>query len=316
MDNQNKIQLKTSLTKLPSLSDIEARKIKEKEIREALEVLRISIRKFKNALQIIDSASNWSNYDTFGGGGLISSSIKHDKIREGNRALKDANDSLENVNKELGDVPEIASIKISDDQKTFDIFFDNIFTDYDVKKKIDKARRNCGKTLNQLISIEKELSYLLESIRIKSREEIEKDNNEAILAADNTIMYIQKAIDSIDKTYKSLDNDKGIISKGLNYFTLDSKEIKIKEKITKAIKGIKNINEKLMYVQGFDTELINELNKFKASLVNITRMKILTKKNEKTNLTEVKNRCSDTIKHLEIIKKALKDDILQCKIEC
>ncbi|OUM67053.1 hypothetical protein PIROE2DRAFT_67067 [Piromyces sp. E2] len=315
MDSQNEIQLKSSLTKLPSLSDIEARKIKEKEIREALDVLNISIRKYNNALRIIGSASNWSNYDTFGGGGIISSSIKHDKIKEGNRALKEANESLVNVSKELADVPEIANIKISDDQKAFDIFFDNIFTDYDVKKKIDKAEKNCWKTLNHLKSLEKELNYLLESVRIKSREEIEKDNNAAIVASDNAIMHIEKAINSIDKAYKSIDADKGIFRKGLNYL-LDNKEFKIKEKIMNAVKGIKNINEKLKYVQGFDTTLVNELNKYKANLEVFSRMNILAKKKEKTNLTEAKNCCLDTIKHLEIIKKALNDVILKCKIEC
>ncbi|MEG0857318.1 MAG: hypothetical protein RSG52_12660 [Terrisporobacter sp.] len=87
--------------------------------------------------KVLDSAKNWGTIDLFGGD-FISSMAKHNKVEEAQRHFTKISNLLSKFNKELKDV-NINNLKFSTTSITFDIFFDNIFTDISVNNKINES---------------------------------------------------------------------------------------------------------------------------------------------------------------------------------
>ncbi len=90
----------------------------------------------------LSSASSWSTYDTFFGGGMISSVIKHDRMDDASSLIRRADLALGRLTAELGDVglPPIGGVEVSDMTRTLDIWMDNIFSDLSSMKAIARAQ--------------------------------------------------------------------------------------------------------------------------------------------------------------------------------
>ena len=92
----------------------------------------------------LGSADSWSAYDTWFGGGLVSSSIKHDRIDAAGRSHRAAQDALVDLARELADVESVAGLRadlgISPTARTFDVWFDNIFSDLSVRSSIKDSQ--------------------------------------------------------------------------------------------------------------------------------------------------------------------------------
>jgi hypothetical protein len=101
---------------------------------------------------MLDSARSWSAWDTFGGGGAFSSMIKHDRLDTVARDLRQADDALSAFTRELADLhlEGIDLVTIGPLMSTFDVWFDNIFTDLAVRDRIIKAQ---GKVHEALVSV-------------------------------------------------------------------------------------------------------------------------------------------------------------------
>lgn len=100
-------------------------------LREANNCLMIS----EETLKSLRSAKNWGIYDIVGGG-MISSAIKHNRIDDAKTYMERLSYSVDRLNKELGDVDTSIfneGLNISGFSYTFDIFFDNIFSDFSVQ---------------------------------------------------------------------------------------------------------------------------------------------------------------------------------------
>lgn len=97
------------------------------------------------------SASDWSTYDTFFGGGVIASAIKHSRLDEVARAASSADRCLAVLRTELSDVPGMASIvplvAVGGFTRFADVWFDNIFTDLSVRDQIKLAQRNVTRSV-------------------------------------------------------------------------------------------------------------------------------------------------------------------------
>ena len=91
----------------------------------------------------LGSADSWSAYDTWFGGGLISSSIKHDRIDDAGRRIAQAQEALVDLARELGEVQDVAGLRadlgISPTTRTFDVWFDNLFSDLSVRSSIQDS---------------------------------------------------------------------------------------------------------------------------------------------------------------------------------
>lgn len=108
-----------------------------KELNEAKTAAQEVIARIDNAIYSLDNASTWGIFDLLGGG-MISSFIKREKIRDVNYEINEISDSLNLLNKELEDVNMYLPVEISDTMgdNVFDIWFDNIFTDMRVQGEI------------------------------------------------------------------------------------------------------------------------------------------------------------------------------------
>lgn len=91
----------------------------------------------------LSTASGWSTYDTFFGGGIIASSIKHSHMDKAAQLSRDADERLATFARELGDVAVAstgASLELSQGTRFLDVWFDNIFTDFSVRGRIKDAQ--------------------------------------------------------------------------------------------------------------------------------------------------------------------------------
>lgn len=137
---------------------------RKKELQEAKDAANKIIEKIDRAMDYLDSAEFWGMWDIFGGD-FFSSLKKRNKIEEANECIKDIVDSVKVLNKELKDVDMVLPEEISNtmNDRTFDIWLDNIFTDLRVQEEIKDAMKEL-----------REFKNGIEDLLIRLDDEIEK----------------------------------------------------------------------------------------------------------------------------------------------
>ncbi|SCL56000.1 hypothetical protein GA0070604_3321 [Micromonospora eburnea] len=88
-------------------------------------------------------ADGWSTYDTFFGGGLVGSVMKHDRMDDAAAAARVADRWLAVLRTELAGLPGgwvAPELEVGELTRFTDIFLDNIFTDLAVRGRIRRAR--------------------------------------------------------------------------------------------------------------------------------------------------------------------------------
>ena len=124
----------------------------KKEIEEAIAIGNKLLAEIKNAEKSLDSAKNWGTWDLFGGD-MISSIAKHNKINNAERSFSRISSLIASFNNELLDV-RCEGITFSNTTIAFDIFFDNIFTDWAVQNKINDA-------INKVVILKRRVKEIL-----------------------------------------------------------------------------------------------------------------------------------------------------------
>lgn len=137
---------------------------RKKELQEAKDAANKIIEKIDRAMDYLDSAEFWGMWDIFGGD-FLSSWSKRNKIEEANECIKDILDSVKVLNKELKDVDMVLPEEVSNtmNDRTFDIWLDNIFTDLRVQEEIKEAMKEL-----------REFKNGIEDLLIRLDDEIEK----------------------------------------------------------------------------------------------------------------------------------------------
>ena len=113
----------------------------EKEKNEAISAGYAALRTLNEAKEKLSSARGWGIYDTFFGGGLISSAIKHSKMDDAKYLIDDAQRKLQIFNDELQDL-KLSGINL----ETFDLLgmadllFDGFLWDMLTQGRIADAR--------------------------------------------------------------------------------------------------------------------------------------------------------------------------------
>ena len=153
-----------------------------KEIKELDELISVGnslVSEIENTKKLLESAKAWGTLDLFGGD-FISSLAKHQKVDEAQRHFSRISNLLDRFNKELRDI-NINGLRFSTTSKTFDIFFDNIFTDIAVNNQINKSYNDiCSlqrNVENVLKNIKENKRKLLNIVNIKRKEYEEFINN-------------------------------------------------------------------------------------------------------------------------------------------
>ena len=119
------------------------------EIQEAEEAGEVALTKLGQAAASLHSASGYSTWDTFFGGGLIATHLKHDALDQSENYLHSAQIALQRFHNELLDVHEMStkSLQVETDGfvKFADYFFDDIFSAWSVHSKISTAREQVSR---------------------------------------------------------------------------------------------------------------------------------------------------------------------------
>ncbi|MBE1489040.1 hypothetical protein [Plantactinospora soyae] len=135
------------------------------EVRETDEALRAAGRAAQ-ALHLardkLGSASSWSTYDTFFGGGVVGSVIKHSRLDEAAQAAARADQCLAVLRTELADVSDVPlggpQLAIDGTTRFVDVWFDNIFTDLSVRDRIMTAQRNIEQSIQRVAEVRDRLT--------------------------------------------------------------------------------------------------------------------------------------------------------------
>lgn len=127
-----------------------------------------------DALKDLDSADSFSTWDMFTDSSLIFDMMKYDKINKAETKMSRLEQLLENYTKELKDLSldtYLSYEKFSGMGKTFDIFFDNLFSDWDTKAKI-------GRNIDMLETLGRSIIDLQGKLKL-NRQELEKQIKES-----------------------------------------------------------------------------------------------------------------------------------------
>ncbi|MEV6812047.1 hypothetical protein [Micromonospora sp. NPDC051296] len=140
-----------------------------REVGEALHAARAAHDALAQVRRKLDSASGWSTYDTFFGGGMVSSALKHSRLDEAAQAAARADRCLAVLRTELADVegmnliaPRLAVGSLT---RFVDVFLDNIFTDLAVRGRIKQAVHN----VDQSVQLVREVQGRLEQRAAQAR---------------------------------------------------------------------------------------------------------------------------------------------------
>lgn len=131
----------------------------KRELDEALHAGEQARAALEGARTQLGNASAWSIYDTFGGGGMLSSMLKHDRLDKATSLLDEAAAAMQRFSRELADVelPGVNAPVVDQLSRGLDIWFDNFVTDVLVGQRIDKAK---GQVDDALASVAETMSTL------------------------------------------------------------------------------------------------------------------------------------------------------------
>lgn len=89
---------------------------------------------------LLGSARNWAMFDLMQGG-FITSLVKYNRVDEASKLMRAADAALARLALELVDVgmDGVGNVGISETTRGLDIWFDNVFSDYSAKQRIQEA---------------------------------------------------------------------------------------------------------------------------------------------------------------------------------
>ena len=102
-----------------------------------------------HADDLLGRAGGWSNWDTFGGGGMVTDMMKYGRIDEATAQLRQADEALRRFSRELADVQmsAVGGVEVGEMTRVFDVWFDNIFSDWAVRDRIREASERTRQAL-------------------------------------------------------------------------------------------------------------------------------------------------------------------------
>lgn len=128
-----------------------------REITEAITAGNEAKIALNRSLKSLEGAKDYSTWDTFLGGGLIATSLKHSKLDESEDAIHAAQRSLQKFHTELLDIQQIKADNLSVERDSFvtfaDYVFDDIFSAWSTHSKINNSIDRMYQTLQDLANI-------------------------------------------------------------------------------------------------------------------------------------------------------------------
>lgn len=122
---------------------------RDDELAQAQSAGVLARRHLAQAADRLGSAESWSTWDTFGGGGMLSDMMKYDRVDQATAELRRADEALAAFSRELADVrlAPVRGVEVDQLTQVFDVFFDNIFSDWGMRSRIQDAARRTAAAL-------------------------------------------------------------------------------------------------------------------------------------------------------------------------
>lgn len=139
-----------------------------KELDEALQAGETVLQEIDNVLKELDSASSLATWDLFSDSFFIDL-MKYNKIDKAEKELTYLERALRNYKKELNDVDLQTSLyyeELTQMNRVFDIFFDNIFSDWNTR---DTIRKNISMLEDMMFEVEDIQNLLTERKNIVNK---------------------------------------------------------------------------------------------------------------------------------------------------
>ena len=153
-----------------------------RELQEAIFAGEAVNGRLRAVASALDGASGWSTYDLLGGG-LLADAMKYSHLDTAEKEAQQLQSELRRYQAELADVTVDGGVNIPVDGflTAADVFFDNIFADWAVRRhiadneeQIRSAQERVGELQNRLRSERAEAERELESVRALWRQTVEK----------------------------------------------------------------------------------------------------------------------------------------------
>ena len=163
------------------------------EIHEAIEAGKVALEKLTSAAQALSSASSYSTWDTFFGGGFFVTALKHNKLDQSNAYIHKAQMALQRFQNELLDIQEMKQnafeVEVDGFVKFADYFFDDIFSAWSVHSKIATSTNQISRVQddvnNTLFDLERKLTAAE-----RKRDEI-NDSKQQIYSTEDVSLFFQ-----------------------------------------------------------------------------------------------------------------------------
>lgn len=123
-----------------------------KEIHEAWTAGRRVLASLEDASSCLEKAENWGKWDLWGGGGVISTHLKHSHVDDAKQSIHNANHIMFNFRDELADLKRSVEIEIdiSGMLKMADYWFDGLISDWVVQGRIKTTQDHTLEAIRQI----------------------------------------------------------------------------------------------------------------------------------------------------------------------
>lgn len=163
---------------LEAEQDLLAKRLVETE--EARHAANRALSTAGSAMEHLRSAENWATFDAWTRGGIISHMAKYQNIDSAEEDFHRLNSQLEDLGRELKDISlsGISGIDgIDSATRTVDFWFDNIFTDLNVRRRIGDDYERMSELCGRINGIVNKLDGDIADIRSRLKELDQKKND-------------------------------------------------------------------------------------------------------------------------------------------
>ncbi len=149
-------------------TEIDSQQNQTTEIDQARTVARQAAATAEAMLEQLASAENWSTYDVWFNGGLISHAAKYNHLDAVSDMANQLTAQINDLRRELADIHQDIGLSLNEysgGTRVLDFFFDNIFTDLSVRDRIRDDQASVGQARDRLRRLDQDLERSLEQVR-------------------------------------------------------------------------------------------------------------------------------------------------------
>ena len=169
------------------MADIEQRELAAatecRELNEALYAGKRLQTQISTALNSLDSAAGWSTWDMIGGG-MMADMMKYSHMDDAQKTMERVQSDLRRYRAELADVAQTVDVDLQTDGFTvaMDIWFDNIFSDWVVRDRIQQAENRLQEVHDRVAALQQQLETRLAAVQ-QVMEALKQEREETVQKA-------------------------------------------------------------------------------------------------------------------------------------